>query len=384
MIYLDNAATTATDKKVVEAMLPYFSDIYGNPSSLHRLGRKAKAALERSRQVVADFLSCDSREVIFTNGGTESINLAIMGYARKIGKGEIITSQIEHHAVLHSCDQLEKEGFKVTKLPVSSDGLLDLKAFEKALTKDTILVSIMYANNEIGTIQPIKQIAKIIAQFNNKTKANVLFHTDACQATGYLPMNVKNLCVDFLSLNGSKIYGPKGIGALYKREGIEIDPIIFGGGQEMGFRSGTENVAGIVGLAKAIELIDPKEAIKETKLRDYFIKKLLEIDGVVLNGSLKKRLPNNINVSFAAVEGEAVVLRLDKEGIAASTGSACSSKSLTPSHVITALENSPERAHESIRFTIGRKTGKKDIDIALAKTKAIIKSLREISSIESK
>ncbi len=384
MIYLDNAATTATDKKVVKAMSPYFSDIYGNPSSLHRLGRKAKAALERSRQVVADFLSCDSGEVIFTNGGTESINLAIMGYARKIGKGEIITSQIEHHAVLHSCDQLEKEGFKVTKLPVSSDGLLDLEAFEKALTKDTILVSIMYANNEIGTIQPIKQIAKIIAQFNKKTKANVLFHTDACQATGYLPMNVKNLCVDFLSLNGSKIYGPKGIGALYKREGIEIDPIIFGGGQEMGFRSGTENVAGIVGLAKAIELIDPKEAIRETKLRDYFIKKLLEIEGVVLNGSLKKRLPNNINVSFAAVEGEAVVLRLDKEGIAASTGSACSSKSLTPSHVITALENSPERAHESIRFTIGRKTGKKDIDIALAKTKAIIKSLREISSIESK
>jgi cysteine desulfurase len=406
-IYLDHAATTYVDPRVHEVMQPYFSDDFGNPSSMYRLGRRAKDRLLQARTAIATILQCKVGDIIFTGSGTESDNLAIFGVARAYAKnqesrsknqGHIITSVIEHHAVLHSMHQLEKEGFEVTYLPVSEDGIVDPEDVRKALRPDTILVSIMYANNEIGTIQPIREIGQIIKEYRQeklnqeagikKQEANgrtPYFHSDACQAAGALNIQPNYLNVDLLTLHGSKIYGPKGIGMLFVRQGVRLQPIIFGGGQEMGLRSGTENVGLIVGLAKALEIADEgreEEGARLRELRDYFISEVQKrIPKVVLNGHAIKRLPNNINVSILDVEGEAVLLYLDNEGISVSTGSACTSTTLDPSHVILALGVPYEYAHGSIRFTLGRKTTKEDLDYVLDVLPGVIQKLRDISPV---
>ena len=414
-VYLDHASTTYLIPEVERAMLPYGQKIYGNPSSLHKAGREAKVAVDRARQTVAKILNCSVSEVIFTGSGTESDNMAILGAARafrtahpSIKNPHIITSKIEHHAVLDSCRQLEKEGFAATYLPVGKDGLVEPEAVKKAIRPETALVSIMYANNEIGTIQPIAEIAKAISEFriknselrknkgenskflihNSKLTAYPLFHTDACQAPGALDIGVKKLGVDLMTVNGSKIYGPKGVGVLYKKSEVKIQPLVFGGGQEMGLRSGTENVANIVGMAKALELAEKKrksESRRLAGLRDYFIRELIRrIPKTRLNGHPQKRLPNNVNVSILDVEGEAVILHLDELGIYASTGSACASGSLEPSHVILALGLGYEYAHGSLRFTLGKRNTKRDVDYVLKVLPGIVEKLRLMSPVRVK
>lgn len=392
-VYLDHAATTPVDKRVAKAMLPFFTKVYGNAGSLHKAGREAKDAIFNARKTIAGVLNCKPAEVVFTGSGTESDNLAILGVARaNQGLGNhVITSSIEHHAVLYSAEQLQKEGFKVSFAKVDKNGLVIMDALEKTITDSTVLLSIMYANNEIGTIQPIKEIAGIVKKVREERikkgiKTPIFFHTDACQAAGYLDLDVQKLGVDLLTLNGSKIYGPKGTGILYIRAGTKIEPIIFGGGQERGMRSGTENTAGIVGLAEALKIAQAKkvsESKRETKLRDYFIKELLKsAQRVVLNGDTAKRLPNNINISVLDIEGEAMLLWLDKYGIFASTGSACDSKSLEPSHVILALGRPYEYANGNLRFTLGRETSKKDLDYVLKVFPKIVRELRKISPVK--
>jgi len=380
-IYLDNASTTPIDKNVAKAMAVCQASIYGNPGSLHKAGQVAKKEIVKARLRIAKVLNCKPEEIVFTGSGTESDNLAVLGTVRAIGKGQVIVSSIEHHAVLNPAERLEAEGYKVIKLKVNKDGFVDLTGLEKNITPETVLVSIMYANNEIGTIQPIKEIAKIIKQKNPKMR----FHTDACQASGYLDLNVQNLGVDMMTINASKIYGPKGVGLLYVKAGTKIQPIVFGGGQEKGLRSGTENVVGIVGLATALELAQKnakKESARETKLRDYFIKQIVQkIPKTVVNGSLKDRLPNNINISFLDVEGEAMLLWLDKYGICCSTGSACDSQNLDPSHVILALGLPYEYANGALRFTLGKQTTKKDLDYVLKVLPKIVSDLRKISPV---
>jgi cysteine desulfurase len=412
-IYLDHAATTYLDPRVKAAMEPYWEIYFGNASTIYKEGMEARNALLAARKKIASLIGANPDEIIFTNGGTESDNLAIFGVARlfrpnclfpsrlnpragsdadsenkqfgRFGRFHIITSKIEHHAVLNPCKVLEKEGFKVTYLNVNKDGIVDLKELEKSLNKDTILVSIMYANNEIGTIQPIKEIAKIIRDFKKKHGAGPLFHTDAIQAAGYLDLNVGRLGVDLMSVNASKIYGPKGIGFLYIKRGVKLLPIIYGGGQERGLRSGTENVPGIIGLNKAFEIAQntrEKESRRLIALRDYLIKGILKkIPDSSLNGCLMPRLPNNVNVTIDGVEGESLVLYLDATGISCSTGSACTSFDLEPSHVITALGKSKEAGHCSVRFTLGRKTKKADIDYLLKVLPDIVKKLRNVSAI---
>lgn len=393
-IYLDYAATTPTDPRVVKTMLPYFDKIYGNAGALHYLGREAKAAMYKARKTIAKILNCQPEEIFFTGSGTESDNLAILGVVRanKNLGNQIIASNIEHPAVLNPCQELEKEGFKVTFLEVDKEGVLIPDSLKRAISDQTILVSIMYANNEIGTIQPIKEIGRIIKEVRESRQKRglnvpIYFHSDACQAAGYLSMNVQELGVDLLTLNGSKIYGPKGTGALFVRAGTKIAPIILGGGQEGGLRSGTENTPGVVGLAEALKIAQEerkKESQKEEKLRNYFIQGIMKkIPKVVLNGHPKKRLPNNINVSILDIEGEAMLLWLDKYGISASTGSACHSESLEPSHVILALGRSYEYAHGSLRFTLGRWTKKKDIDYVLKILPKVVKELRKISPVKT-
>lgn len=380
-LYFDNAATTAVDERVVSTMMPYFSGVFGNPGSMHSLGLEASEALESARANIARFLNCESNEIIFTGGGTESINMAIKGVSlalQKKGK-HIITQKTEHHAVLETCEFLEKQGFEVTYLDVDVYGLVDLSKFREAIRPDTILVSIMYANNEIGTIQPIREIADICKE------KKVLFHMDACQAAGYLDMDVKNLGVDYLSFNGSKLYGPKGVGALYVKSGRPLSPLIHGGGQEFGKRSGTENVPLIVGFAKALELADgerEKEVARLSELRDYLIAELLKrIPKSLLNGHPTKRLPNNVNVTFLDVEGEALLLDLDQYGICASTGSACTSKTLDPSHVILALGRPYEVAHGSLRFSLGRYTTREGIDKLLDLLPEVVEKYRMLSPV---
>ncbi len=380
-IYLDNAATTKTDKRVLKEMLPYFKGKYGNPNSMHNKGIEARQAIEKSRKKVAEILNCESDEIIFTGSGTESDNLAIFGYARKNkSKGKhIITTKIEHHAVSNCFERLKKEGFDITYLDVDSEGFVCAEDLKKAIKKDTIFVSVIYANNEIGTVQNLKELSKVCKE------KGVAFHTDACQAANYLDIDVSGLGVDMLTLNGSKIYGPKGVGILFKKKEIEIEPILYGGGQEKGIRSGTENVANIVGFAKALELVEEEkqeEVEKLTYLRDYFIEELLKIPDSKLNGPKKNRLPNNVNVSFANIEGESLLLLLNEKGIFASTGSACSSKDLAPSHVITSLGNSPEIAHSSMRFSLGKDTTKKQIDVALGYIEEFVDKLRKMSPLE--
>lgn len=379
-IYLDHAATTPLAQEVFEAMKPYFSEKFGNASSLHSFGQEARAAIEASRKIAAKFLGARPNEIIFTSGGTESNNLAIKGvaFANKSKGNHIITSKIEHHAILEPCHWLEKHGFKVTYLNVDKYGLVNPADVEKAITKDTILVSIMHANNEIGTIEPIEEIGKICK------KHGVYFHTDAVQSFGKIPIDVKKMNIDLLSASSHKLYGPKGVGLLYINQDVKIEPVQHGGGHESGLRSGTENVPGIVGFAKAIELAEKnmkKEAERQTKLRDKIINEILKIPGSQLNGHPTQRLPNNVNVSIKGVEGEALLIRLNEKGIAVSTGSACSTKSLEPSHVLTAIGLTAEQAHGSLRITLGKDNTEQDIDYTIEQLKNIINSLRKISPL---
>ena len=380
-IYLDHAATTPMDPLVYEVMKPYFIDKFGNPSSIYQTGQIAKNAIEKSRLQVAEILNAKPEEIIFTSGGTESDNLAILGVARaNKHKGKhIITSNIEHHAVLHACEALEKEGFEVTYIPVEKNGIVSPDKVKKAMRDDTVLVSIMYANNEIGTIQPIAKIGRTCK------KRGIPFHTDACQTTGALMLDVDKLHLDLMTINGSKMYGPKGVGVLYIRKGIALSQIMYGGGQEKKIRPGTENVPAIIGFAKALEIAEKereKESKRLTKLRDYMIKEILnKIPKTQLNGDAINRLPNNVNISILEIEGESLLLRLDMKGISASSGSACTSGSLDPSHVILALGKPSFVAHGSLRFTLGRSTTKKDIDYVLEVLPKIAEDLRAISPI---
>jgi len=395
-VYLDHAATTYLIPEVASSMKPYYDKVFGNPSSIHQEGRKAKYALFKVRKEIAEILNCKATEIIFTGSGTESCNLAIFGVIEAVKskfknkKPHIITSRIEHSAVLKPCQKLEREGIEVTYLPVNKEGIVKVSDLERAIRSETILVSIMYANNEIGTIQPIQEIGRLIKKINNfrlqTSEFRILFHTDACQAAGFLDLDCQKLGVDLLTLNASKIYGPKGVGLLFVKEGTPLNPMILGGGQESGLRSGTENLAGIVGLTKALEIAQ-KNRIKESKrlkkLRDYLIYELEKrIPKVILNGSKKERLPNNVNISILDVEGEAVLLWLDKYGISASTGSACDSQTLEPSHVILALARPYEYAHGSLRFTLGKRTKKEDIDYLIRVLPKIVKKLRAISPVK--
>ncbi len=381
-VYLDYAATTPLDPKVLKAMMPYLKKVFGNPSSIHGPGQEALKAVEEARRTVADFLGGDAKEIVFTGSATEANNLAIFGAVKtaKVSRPHVITSKIEHHAVLEPCHELEREGVEVTYLPVDGEGIVRLTDVEKAMKPNTVLVSIMYANNEIGTAQPIAEIGKVIKKVNPKT----LFHTDAVQALNYLDCDVKKLGVDLLTLSGHKIYGPKGVGVLYIKKGTPVTPLVFGGGHEMGLRSGTENVAGIVGIGAAVkEIQNPKTKIQNIRIRqmrDKIIKTVLKaIPDTQLNGSRVLRLPNNANFSFAGAEGEAIVIALDQKGIAVSTASACSSKTLEPSHVLLALGLSEEKAHGSLRVTLGRYTTLKEVEKFLRVLPSVIQKLRKIS-----
>lgn len=381
MIYLDYAATTPTHPEVVKAMLPYFSDTFGNPSSLYSCGQKAKEAIEEARVKVARLISAKDEEIVFTSGGTEADNFALEGVAFASGgdKNHIITSSIEHHAITETCEFLAKKGFKVTYLPVDRYGLVDPDDAKKAITDKTLLISVMHANNEIGTIEPIAEIGNIAKE------TGVYFHTDAVQTVGHIPINVDELGVDLLAMSAHKLYGPKGIGALYIRKGTKMIPFIHGGGQEQGRRASTENVPGIVGFGKAMEIASEEmdgEAKNLLALRDRLISGLLyRIDHTQLNGHPVQRLANNVNMSIDFIEGESMILSLNAEGICASTGSACSSSSLEPSHVLLAIGLSERLAHGSLRFTLGKWTTEADIDRVLNVLPKIVTKLRSISSL---
>lgn len=382
-IYLDNAATTAVDEAVLAEMLPYFTEKYGNPSSIYEEGREAKRGVEAARLQLAQAINADPKEIYFTAGGSESDNWAIKGVALKNRKkgNHIITTEIEHHAVLHTCEYLEKEGFEVTYLPVDKDGLISLDDLKNAIKDETILVSIMFANNEIGTIEPIKEIGEIV-----KAKG-IIFHTDAVQAFGNVPIDVKDLNVDLLSLSSHKIYGPKGIGALYIRKGVPIDNLIHGGAQERRRRAGTENTASIVGFGKAAEMAASDLAANVAhlqELRDALIKGVMEkIPQVRLNGHPTKRLPGNANFCFDYIEGESILLSLDLIGVAGSSGSACTSGSLDPSHVLLAIGLPAGIAHGSLRLTIGKHTTMEDIEYVVDNLVGIIERLRKMSPIDA-
>ena len=369
-IYLDNASTTPLDKEVLKEMLPFLKENYGNASSIHSLGQASRQAVDKSRQRIADFLGCSALEIVFTGSATESDNLAIKGIAKE--GDHIITTKIEHPAVLEVCSHLK--GVDVTYLDVNQDGLVSVDDVKGAIKENTALVSIMYANNEIGTIQPILEISEFL-----KDK-DILFHTDAVQALNYLNCKADDLKVDLLTLSAHKIYGPKGIGALYVRKGIKINPLMHGGHQENGIRPGTENIASIVGFGKAIELIQKDNSCF---LRDKLIKGIIEkIPDCQLNGSKEKRLPNNVNFSFRGVEGESILMALNEEDIYCSTGSACSTGDLNPSHVLLALGLSKQEAHGSLRMTLGRFTKEKEIDKVLSVLPETISNLRKVSGYE--
>ena len=384
-IYLDYAATTPIDPEVLKAMMPYLKRDFGNPSSLHRFGQITRSAIDEARRKVAKFLNCSESEIVFTGSATEANNLAIFGVVKalrkKVKKLHVICSKIEHHSVLHPFEELEKEGIEVSFVAPNKEGIIEVEEIQKVIKENTVFISVMYANNEIGTIQPIQKIGKLITQLNKNRKYKIYFHTDAVQAVNYLDCDVQKLKVDLLTLSAHKIYGPKGVGALFVRQGTPIEPIIYGGGHEFGLRSGTENVAGIVGLGKAIELVEKhKNDIKRIKaLRDKIIKGILKIPNTKLNGSKEKRLPNNVNVSISGVEGESLVIALDQYGIAVSTGSACSSRELKPSHVLLAIGLSPKEAHGSLRITLGRFTTEEEVDYFLKILPKVVKRLREIS-----
>lgn len=381
MIYLDNAATTKAAPEVVKAMLPYFTEHFGNPSSIYGFAAANKEVVAKQREIIAGVLGAKANEIYFTAGGTESDNWALIATAEAYGgKGRhIITSRIEHHAILHTCDYLEKRGYEVTYLDVDENGLVDPADVEKAIREDTILVSVMYANNEIGSIQPIREIGEITHRHG------VLFHTDAVQAFCQVPINVDECHIDMLSASGHKLNGPKGIGFLYIRKGVKIRSFIHGGAQERKRRAGTENVPGIVGLGKAVELASgsmDERAEKERELRDYLIRRIEEeIPYSRLNGDREKRLPNNVNFSFRFIEGESMLIMLDMKGICASSGSACTSGSLDPSHVLLAIGLPHEIAHGSLRMTLGADTRKEDLDYVVEQLKEIIEQLRGMSPL---
>jgi cysteine desulfurase len=382
-IYLDYAAATPVDPRVLKVMLPYFSKKFGNTMSLYSWGQEAKIALEKSRKTVADLMGAQPNEIIFTSCATESNNLALKGiaFANKNKGRHIIISKIEHACILKSSRWLEKQGFKVTRLDVDKYGLISPAALKKAIKKDTILVSIIHANNEIGTVQPIKEIGKICK------KKGVLFHSDAAQSFGKIPINVNKMNIDLLTASSQKMYGPKGAACLYIKEGIKIEPILHGGGHESGLRSSTINTAAVVGFAAAVKICKKemkKESQRLIKLRDKLIKNILKkIEFSHLNGHPKKRLPNNTNFWFSFVEGESLIIQLDLLGVAASTGSACSSEKLEASHVLLAIGLKPQQAHGSLRLTLGRWTREKDIDYVLKILPGIIKRLRKISGYKN-
>lgn len=388
-IYLDNAATTSADLKVLQAMLPYFRSKFGNPSSIHSFGQQAAAAVLKSRDQIAHFLGCESLEVVFASCATEANNLALKGVMsaaeKKRGlKGHLITSQIEHKAILRPAETLAKQGFKVTYLPVSKEGIVEVKKLEKALQKSTVLVSIMYANSETGAVQPIYEIGKLIQKINKRRVNKIFVHTDAAQAVQFLDCNVDRLHIDLLTIAGHKIYAPKGVGALYLRQDTPFFAQQEGGGQEYGLRSGTENVPYIVALGKAIELVAKNQkatAKKLTSLRNFLIKDIEQkIPRVKLNGPRGgMRLPNNVNFSFKGAEGESIVLALDLQGIAVSTGSACSAHDLKPSHVLTAMGISPEDAHGSIRITLSKNTTREEIRKLSGVLVKVVKRLRKMA-----
>lgn len=384
-IYLDNAATTAVRKEVVDEMIKYLSEYYGNPSSgTYEIGRKSKEAVEKARKTIASFINAEDREFYFTSGGTESDNWAIKGVAfANQNKGKhIITTKIEHHAVLHTCEYLKKFGFETTYLNVDKYGLIDLEELKNSIRPDTILISVMFANNEIGTIQPIEEIGKIAKE------NNIIFHTDAVQALGGIRIDVKKLNIDLMSMSSHKVHGPKGIGGMYIRKGVKIDTFMHGGAQERGKRAGTESVQNIAGFGKAVELMDlefEEKNAKLIKLRDRLINGIQNnIDDVLLNGHPTKRLPNNVNFSYEYIEGESILLWLDMNGISASSGSACTSGSLDPSHVLLATGLDHGTAHGSIRFTIGDDTTEEDIDYVIEQMKQIVQKLREMSPLYKK
>lgn len=377
--YFDNAATTKISEEVLDEMMPFLKNEYGNPSSMYGIGRSAKKAVEQARKKVANLINCDPSEIIFTGSGSESDNTAIKSIASvlKNSGNHIITSKIEHHAILESCKELEKQGFKITYLNVSKDGYIDLGELKKEITKRTILISIMTANNEIGTIQPVREISKIAKE------NNIIFHTDAVQAVGNIPIDVKEMGIDMLSLSGHKIHAPKGIGALYVRNKIHFKRFIDGGHQEKNRRAGTENVASIVGLGKACEISKLKlneHMQKLEQLRDYCISQIEKnIKYVRLNGSLKNRLPGNVNISFQFIEGEAMLLNLDQKGICASSGSACTTGDSNPSHVLKALGLKDEIANGALRLTFSEENTKEDIDYLVKNLIEIVNRLRETS-----
>ena len=381
MIYLDNAATTKTAPEVVDAMLPYFSEYYGNASTIYSLGAESKKAMDHARQTIADSLGAKPEEIYFTAGGSESDNWALKATAEAYAsKGKhIITTKIEHHAILHTCEYLEKRGFEITYLNVDRDGLISLDELKAAIRPDTILISVMFANNEIGTIEPIAEIGEIAKEHG------VLFHTDAVQAYAQVPINVDEMHIDMLSASGHKLNGPKGIGFLYIRKGVKIRSFVHGGAQERSRRAGTENIPGIVGLSAAVEramrIMDTKTR-KEIELRDYLIGRLEnEIPHCWLNGHRTKRLPNNINFSFLFIEGESMLIMLDMKGICASSGSACTSGSLDPSHVLLAIGLKHEEAHGSLRLTLSEESTKEEMDIVAEEVKKIVQRLRDMSPL---
>ncbi len=381
LIYLDNAATTKTAPEVVQAMLPWFTENYGNPSSIYSLGTESKKAVSEAKDIIAGSLGAASNEIYFTAGGSEADNWALKAAAEAYAsKGKhIITSKIEHHAILHTCEYLEKKGCEITYVNVDENGIVKLDELEKAIRPDTILISIMFANNEIGTVQPIKEIGEIASRHN------VLFHTDAVQAYGQLPINVDECHIDMLSASGHKLNGPKGIGFLYIRKGIKIRSFIHGGQQERGRRAGTENVPGIVGMGaaakRAFSILEEKRA-KETELRDYLIEQIeKEIPYCRLNGDRNRRLPNNVNFSFRFVEGESLLIMLDMKGICASSGSACTSGSLDPSHVLLAIGLPHEIAHGSLRLTLNEENTKEEMDTTVAAIKEIVTKLSNMSPL---
>lgn len=381
LIYLDHAATTATRPEVVQEMLPYFTEYYGNPSSIYKFSSNSKEAITKARKIIGDSLNTDASNIYFTAGGSESDNWALKATAEAYaGKGKhIITSKIEHHAILHTAEYLEKRGFEITYIDVDENGIIKMDELKKAIRPDTILISVMFANNEIGSIQPIKEIGELAHE------KGILFHTDAVQAYGQLPIDVEDMHIDMLSASGHKLNGPKGIGFLYIRKGVKIRSFVHGGAQERSRRAGTENVPGIVGLGKAVEIAvaTMDDRIKyETELRDYLIDRLLaEIPYARLNGHREKRLPNNVNISFQFVEGESLLIMLDMAGICGSSGSACTSGSLDPSHVLLAIGLPHEIAHGSLRMTLGEENTKEDMDYVIDNLKRIVERLRSMSPL---
>ncbi len=380
-VYLDYSATTPVKDEVLQEMIPYFTQNFGNPSSLYTLGLEAKAALDKAREQVAGLINADAKEVFFTGCGSEADNWALTGVANALkDKGNhIITTKIEHHAMLHTCEFLEKNGYEVTYLDVEADGTVRPETLEAAITDKTILISVMFVNNEVGTIEPIKELAAIAR------KHKILFHTDAVQALANVPIDVKDLGIDLMSMSAHKIYGPKGVGAMFMRKGLRLPSFIHGGAQEMGRRAGTENLAGIVGFGKAAEMAreNLENHIKHcSELRNYLVERVTsEIPDTFVNGSMEHRHPGNANITFKYIEGESILLLLDYKGISVSTGSACSSKSLKPSHVLEALGVPVEMIHGTVRFTVGDFTTKEDIDYVVDSLKEVVEKLRQLSPV---